>query len=163
MIIVNTSHIKDLLLDIEGTETPEVMGLTEDGLGFQPEGEVSYRFTASMAGKDLLVRGKAEFRVKAECARCLEDIHTVFQVPEICLMYEDMPDREVDITGDVREELLLAIPSRFLCSEDCKGLCTGCGANLNSEKCTCSKEKKKKQEEPLEDSPWDVLDQLGKS
>ncbi len=38
----------------------------------------------------------------------------------------------------VREQVLLSLPSRTLCSEDCKGLCPRCGQNLNSGACTCN-------------------------
>ena len=39
-----------------------------------------------------------------------------------------------------REVFILNMPSKMLCSEDCKGLCSGCGANLNRESCRCKKE-----------------------
>jgi uncharacterized protein len=37
----------------------------------------------------------------------------------------------------LREQVLLSLPVRTLCREDCKGLCPRCGQNLNSETCTC--------------------------
>jgi uncharacterized protein len=43
----------------------------------------------------------------------------------------------VDVDELVREQLLLALPSRFRCGEDCKGLCPHCGADLNKETCAC--------------------------
>jgi len=48
---------------------------------------------------------------------------------------------ELDVTSDIRDALLLSIPFKLLCSEDCKGLCPGCGVNLNFEECKCLKEK----------------------
>ena len=44
---------------------------------------------------------------------------------------------ELDITQEVRDALLLALPLKRLCAEDCKGICTKCFANLNTETCTC--------------------------
>jgi uncharacterized protein len=44
---------------------------------------------------------------------------------------------EIDLSFGVRESLLLALPMKVLCSEDCKGLCPHCGANLNEESCDC--------------------------
>ena len=41
---------------------------------------------------------------------------------------------------EIREELILGFPTKHLCSEDCLGLCEGCGADLNTEACRCSKE-----------------------
>jgi uncharacterized protein len=37
----------------------------------------------------------------------------------------------------IEEQVLLALPTRPLCREDCRGLCSGCGVNLNSEECAC--------------------------
>ena len=157
MILVNTSHITDTFLSIRGTEPADVLELTGD---VTAEGEIRYDLTASMAGQDLVVRGEASVQVKAECARCLRDVARTLCAKEICIVRENVPAREVDITSDIREELLLTMPSRFLCSEDCKGLCPGCGANLNEAKCACGRKKKGKKEQPPEESPWSVLDQL---
>ena len=156
MIKVNTCHIQELPLELKGTESPEVLG--ELPCGAVPEGDIRYDFKASMAGQDLLVRGTVEVPVRAECARCLADIRRTIRVEDVCIMVENCPDREVDITPQVCEELLLAMPVRFLCSEECKGLCPGCGADLNREKCRCGSKRKK--EAPSGPSPWDVLDEL---
>ena len=59
----------------------------------------------------------------------------------------------------LKQDILLAMPSRFKCSENCKGLCSGCGVNLNTEKCRCSA-KKKKQKQPLPNDTWSALDDL---
>ncbi len=47
---------------------------------------------------------------------------------------------EIDITQDVRDALLLAVSTKHLCREDCLGLCSHCGANLNFESCSCPKD-----------------------
>lgn len=41
----------------------------------------------------------------------------------------------IDLTADIRESLLLQIPMKILCSEDCRGLCPQCGINLNVQTC----------------------------
>ena len=46
---------------------------------------------------------------------------------------------EIDISEDVRQYILLAVPLKLLCKEDCAGLCSTCGANFNRETCTCPK------------------------
>ena len=48
----------------------------------------------------------------------------------------------------VREQVLLSLPSRTLCKEDCKGLCPRCGQNLNLESCNCN---------PTSDPRWNAL------
>ncbi len=45
---------------------------------------------------------------------------------------------EIDLAPCIWEELVFAQPSRFLCEEDCKGMCPGCGINLNTGACTCT-------------------------
>src|ERR1700683_5209006 len=52
----------------------------------------------------------------------------------------------------VREQVLLAVPLKVICREDCKGLCPHCGTNLNLEQCSCS--------EPIEDPRWTALKDL---
>ncbi|HQG31455.1 MAG TPA: DUF177 domain-containing protein [Deltaproteobacteria bacterium] len=97
------------------------------------------------------VRGEIE----ASCSRCLEPIrHTVdlhlktAYLPALPDMSGDLEaERSSSETGYYRNiirlgdyivsELGLSLPLRFICSEDCKGLCPGCGANLNREECRC--------------------------
>lgn len=50
------------------------------------------------------------------------------------------PDEYIDMSGDFRESLLLELPTKVVCSEDCKGLCPQCGQDLNEEKCNCCSE-----------------------
>ncbi len=44
----------------------------------------------------------------------------------------------IDLTEDVRQTILLSVPLKLLCSENCEGLCPRCGANLNTGSCTCT-------------------------
>ncbi len=44
---------------------------------------------------------------------------------------------ELDLSEELRDTLLLSVPIRNLCMEDCKGLCTTCGVNLNEKSCEC--------------------------
>lgn len=46
----------------------------------------------------------------------------------------------IDITDDVRQTLLLAVPLKLVCSDTCKGLCPTCGINWNLEACDCHEE-----------------------
>jgi uncharacterized protein len=60
----------------------------------------------------------------------------------------DLVGDELDLGELIREELLLAAPSKSLCRPDCKGLCGGCGAELNREPCRCA---------PPVDGRWKAL------
>lgn len=59
----------------------------------------------------------------------------------------------VDLTDAVNECVLLAFPSKLLCSPDCKGLCPVCGGNLNANECSCDAVS-------LNDNPFKVLSDL---
>lgn len=59
---------------------------------------------------------------------------------------------EVDLTERIIENLILEIPMKILCKDDCKGICPKCGANLNQETCQCS-------EQPA-DPRWEKLRDL---
>lgn len=50
-----------------------------------------------------------------------------------------LDDDEVDVTELARDAFILDMDTKFLCSEDCKGLCPGCGADLNRESCRCKR------------------------
>ncbi|NIR49485.1 DUF177 domain-containing protein [candidate division KSB1 bacterium] len=52
----------------------------------------------------------------------------------------DARTREIDLKTGVRDGLLLSIPMKVTCSENCKGLCSHCGANLNETSCECKHE-----------------------
>jgi uncharacterized protein len=73
-----------------------------------------------------------------QCARCLADFQRS-KSREFHFDYEvSSPMDVIDIGEDIRQEMILAIPQRVLCSKDCKGICAGCGVNLNNEKCKCN-------------------------
>lgn len=119
------------------------------------------------------VNGSLTGSVKLACARCLEPVHVPLKdhfhfylrpLPADTAAGEDvsltddqldfsfMQDSLVDVPALVREQVSLDLPERVLCREDCKGICQGCGAELNSEPCRCSTEKV--------DSRFSVLKQL---
>jgi uncharacterized protein len=52
----------------------------------------------------------------------------------------------------VREQVLLALPLKLICREDCKGLCPQCGKNLNEGACSCAA--------PLQDLRWSGLKEI---
>ena len=81
-------------------------------------------------------RGSLTGRVEQVCARCLEPIPRDISMP-FNLAYEIREEEVVDTTGDLRDILLLDHPERFLCRDDCKGICARCGVNLNRESCHC--------------------------
>ena len=99
------------------------------------------------AGDKISMRAQANAAVISRCAKCLEEVRMNLTA-ELDACFARTPDPDdpdlytydssvVDLTDAVRDALLLELPYRFLCSEDCKGLCSSCGINLNLGTCTC--------------------------
>ena len=165
MIKINTSHIlPDTPYLLDGTESSDVLELPADAdPPLAPAGDITYRLSAVMAGADLIVTGSASVPLATVCARCLDDIRVPVSVKDLCFHFEKVKDLEVDLTEDVREELLLAIPSCFYCSPDCKGVCPSCGVNLNHGSCACASRPAEPKPDSAVPSPWDQLDALNLS
>ncbi len=86
----------------------------------------------------LTFRGKLTSRVNHLCARCLKGVEEPVEEP-FELIYDIKGKEEVDALDDLREILILDHPIRFLCREDCRGLCPCCGKDLNEGPCPCPK------------------------
>lgn len=109
---------------------------------------------------DIRVAGNLAAELEILCARCLEPVHYPVQ-RDFDLLYRpagsdigegkevELQDRDAAISyyeGDgltldeiVREQLLLAVPIKTVCKEECKGLCPHCGRNQNTGECECAK------------------------
>ena len=107
-----------------------------------------------IAEDTVVVQAVAQARVQSRCARCLAPAFTEVSVPvnEAFLRRKEGeavptdPDtytyegHEIDLTDAVRACVLLEVPAKVLCREDCRGLCPICGADLNVSPCTCQKD-----------------------
>lgn len=159
MIKINTVNIGPDGMEVSGTEESEFLELdTAEGIPVSVRGPVRYNLHASMVGEDLLVRGSALTEVATQCSLCLKEIVRPIGSDNICILKEKVPEEIVDITDDIREDILISIPSRFKCSDHCKGLCPHCGANLNEGSCSCKKKKPKAVRK--DDHTWDALNKL---
>ena len=83
---------------------------------------------------ELLVRVDIECPMRMECARCLEEFASVLHT-DAFFNYQVKPSDIVDITDDVRQEIILGYPMIPVCRPDCRGLCRVCGHNLNHGEC----------------------------
>lgn len=106
----------------------------------------------SRTPQGVLIQGTLEAETRVECVRCLTmfDLPTAIEVSELFLPHsaaQDVGDDEephiiteegnIDLTPIVREEAILAVPMKAVCSATCKGLCPECGQNLNERQCDC--------------------------
>jgi uncharacterized protein len=90
-------------------------------------------------GKEILVDTDVVTHRMITCSRCLESVRQeVEQKSSFAYNVDDLGEY-LDIDDDVREDLLLNFPMKVLCVPECKGLCPGCGTNLNQGECNCNK------------------------
>lgn len=113
------------------------------------------------------VHGILHTKLDLICDRCLEhfemkidpEFDVIFKVSthrrhnvedEVRVIYPF--ENELDIAQDIKDALILSIPMKKLCHENCRGICPGCGANLNYEECRCNFQRI--------DPRWEVLKAL---
>ncbi|MBL7130760.1 MAG: DUF177 domain-containing protein [Candidatus Omnitrophica bacterium] len=86
-----------------------------------------------------LLSTKTHFSATAEftCSRCLKEFDNVIE-KDFDIKYPlEKTEQFIDITQDIRQEVILGYPVKFLCKPDCRGLCPTCGQDLNNEDCGC--------------------------
>ena len=122
--------------------------------------------------QDIRLKGKLETSLEVACARCLEPVVQPVE-RSFDLLYRplgtDSGHEELSVTDaeaeigyyqgegllledTLREQVLLALPLKSVCRDDCKGLCPHCGRNLNEGECSCA--------EQLEDPRWSALKEI---
>ncbi len=101
-----------------------------------------YDLRAECVGDELLVRGRLTLDLECLCARCGAWFKRRHAAPDFTRVYKLTPDdAAIDLTPDIREDIILSFPSNWLCRDDCRGLCAGCGADLNHEPCRCPRQR----------------------
>lgn len=99
------------------------------------------------------ITGEMELTLAAVCDRCLQDvavevhllIQREFPIKDKQLVMEDLEDTDyiigtsLDTNALAAGEIFLHWPMKILCKDDCKGLCSKCGADLNYGECGCNR------------------------
>jgi uncharacterized protein len=129
-------------------------------IGDPPEfADLSGDLVIEKCGTTLRVKGSLNFTALQDCSRCLNDFECSVSQPlelfyrtgkledslvgkEAELTSDDLnviayKGNELDIWPDIREAMMLAMPMKPLCSEDCRGICPTCGKDLNIGECRC--------------------------
>ena len=110
-----------------------------------------------LAGNEVFVNGHVDTRAQIECDRCLNPIELpvsadfeleyitgseyessgVAELTEAEMSVSVFDGEAIDVDEIVKEQILLAVPTRMLCREDCKGICPQCGTDRNMGECSC--------------------------
>jgi len=175
LMFIEIQELEQHPIDFEEEVAPGVLDLGQDLRQIAPlytKGRaqlVEEQHGKHQIVKDIRVDGSLETQFELTCARCLDpviqDVSHKFD-----LLYRpqgaDAGREELSVTSaeaevsyyqgegllleDVlREQVLLALPLKAICRDDCKGLCPHCGKNLNVEQCACA--------EPVEDPRWRAM------
>ena len=112
-----------------------------------------------LAGNEVFVNGHVETRARVECDRCLQPVETpvntdfgleyitgseyesngmAVELTEAELSVSVFDGEAIDVDEIVKEQVVLAVPTRMLCREDCKGICPECGTDRNTGDCNCT-------------------------
>ncbi len=177
-MLLSVEILEDHDIDFREEFAPEVIDLGEDvrqrGI-LRASGHadlIEEQLGRKQKLDDIHVAGELSASLELACARCLEpvvrDVRRSFD-----LLYRprgsdagheelSVTDAEADIgyyTAEgvllediLREQVLLAVPLKVVCSEECKGLCPRCGQNLNQGACACP--------EPAANERWSALKDL---
>lgn len=98
-------------------------------------------------GEGVMVIGNFSTDVQVTCARCLKAFLYPVDV-QFAEYYKKQPEDGmytydgdiIDLARMLQDNVVLNLPVRFLCKDDCKGLCSVCGKDLNEGECGCDKE-----------------------
>ena len=149
----------ELILDTDPEDTASILY----GVGFPSPMKVKGDITNTAGYMRMQLTASLDY--EAKCARCLADVDGSFTfdlektvAPKEVLAdldedrlddYAIIEDGFLDVDTYVREQLEMEFPARFLCKEDCKGLCPKCGRVLNEGDCGCDLKEIDPRMEPL--------------
>lgn len=125
-----------------------------------PLGSIDGSVTLKRIRETLYLEGNIRTEAETDCSRCLEaarlPISATFKYVLSPIQVEHQEEQElgaedldfvsyqddlVDLDPLIIEQILLQIPMKVLCREDCRGLCPHCGINLNKDHCQCHDER----------------------
>jgi len=135
---------------LQGREPASIMDLEEPDIHF--EHDVEYDFLAQVQGNALLVTGTLQTPATLRCSRCLRVFELPLRVGAFVFHQELHGEDFVDLTANIREDIILELPQRALCEVNCKGLCPNCGQDLNQGPCRCKRAQS--------DLRWRALDKI---
>ncbi len=157
---INIAELKQISggsTDFSFTEALPEITFQASRIGFDTPVQVAG--TVTNVGYGFLVQGGISAAIRLECSRCLEPFALPLSTGFSALFHppgssgaEENPtgddDLEVyplagdtiDLTAVVEESIILALPMKPVCRDDCQGLCPQCGQNRNLGSCRCQPE-----------------------
>ncbi|NLZ82019.1 MAG: DUF177 domain-containing protein [Clostridiales bacterium] len=146
-LLPNEGKIKEVIADFE----PKVFSTKLDDYEIIDKKPINFILT-TVDKKTILVEAKVELSLIIPCDRCLEPVKRGFNIKinrEVDMAVTDLLEEDkldqtnfmsgnnLDVNKIIHNEILLDLPMKVLCDENCKGICNRCGANLNHGTCDC--------------------------
>ncbi len=139
IIRINGSSMKIEFIE----EPPE----REPAEGCIIDGDISFSGTLTNNNGILHLDGHIDASYRSECYRCLSEVKTALalKIKEDFINSADVGDTDMypfegkilDISRALNDNIILNLPMKHLCSDQCRGLCSKCGGNLNEVQCGC--------------------------
>ena len=169
-MIIDITTLDNGIIDF-GFQMPKTFFQDDSDL-FDLSGPVTTIIHLEKSGERIFINGKFDARIHVNCSRCLELFDYFMKTNFICefqpyskwtsksdkieLSAEELDivwynNNKIDLTEQVRQNIILSIPMQPLCSIQCKGLCYQCGENLNITTCQCVQSVQKDNAHPFHD------------
>lgn len=153
-MLISLSETMSTKGKVEKVSVPiEMESFDYQGIAYKFSRKEPVNLTISNLGnRVVLIEGNIDVSLTMFCSRCLKELEYPMKLDfnkeiDFNLTAEERADDldetnyivgyNLDVDIMVYDEILIAFPMKLLCSEDCKGLCKNCGANLNETTCDC--------------------------
>jgi uncharacterized protein len=150
--LVNLEHGRS---DFAHVYQPDELGSLDDRVSLVEPAKVTGK--VRLSGAEVFVNGHIDTRAQVECDRCLKKVElpvsadfaleyipgSEYESSQAAELTEDemsvsvFDGEAIDVDEIVKEQVLLAVPTRMLCRDDCKGICPECGIDKNTGDCAC--------------------------
>lgn len=150
--LVNLEHGR---ADFAHVYQPDELGSFDERVSLV--GPVEVKGKVRVVGPEVFVNGHVETRAQVECDRCLKQVElpvdadfdlqyipgeeyessAVAELTDEVMSVSVFDGDAIDVDEIVKEQILLAVPTRVVCQPDCKGICPVCGSDKNTGECDC--------------------------
>lgn len=152
---IHLRQIPDEGMHLEGEESSDFLALPpEDHV--RPLGPMQYSLEIGASSDGVWATGELSLDLELECARCTEAFAYALLVPDVALQIERPAQETVDLTPELREDIILALPAYPHCDWAGERVCPG---RLEAQGETAAPGESS-DVAPLPPSAWETLDQL---
>lgn len=135
-LIIDVQKIPPGGMHLSGVISPVELDVECDGVA--AKGDLAYDLDVEVVRSEFLARGRLHVPLEFTCSRCLKPFGARIDVNRFTFSQEVKGTETIDLTGNLREDIIIALPIKPLCAQTCKGMCARCGKNLNLERCSCA-------------------------